>query len=396
MARAMSTPTGATKDQRMDSQRFTLWGWHLSYYTGKVLCYLRYKKIPHTHTPVTMWTLMGRIKRKTGSAVMPVLTTPQGEWLQDSSAIIDHLEVLHPGPSIWPDTPVQRFVASLMETWGDEWWVPMAMHTRWSHPENYSAFEAEAGPALLPYFPKWMQRKAVARTASVLRNYLPAVGVRPEQFTVMDRWTDAMLDHLDLHFSQHAYLLGGRPSMGDFGLVGTMYGHFAHDPWPARELIAPRPHLQAWVDRMASRPEKSQSQWSEHGWLAEDQIAPSLIPVVASIFQEFLPMVEAINQQVTSLLATWPRAKVLPRSLKDIACPMGQAVFHRAAFPYTLWMVQRTLDLYRSMSIAEQITVRTWLENAVGKSDVDRLLDLKIPRLRRSGLRVVFDENSLA
>ena len=75
---------------------------------------------------------------------------------------------------------------------------------------------------------------------------------------------------------------------------------------------------------------------------------------------------------------------------------MGQAVFHRAAFPYTLWMVQRTLDLYRSMSIAEQITVRTWLENAVGKSDVDRFLDLKISRLRRSGLRVVFDENSLA
>ncbi|MBK6559244.1 MAG: hypothetical protein IPG16_19255 [Comamonadaceae bacterium] len=37
-----------------------------------------------------------------------------------------------------------------MEAWGDEWWIPMAMHTRWTYPENYALFEREAGSALLP------------------------------------------------------------------------------------------------------------------------------------------------------------------------------------------------------------------------------------------------------
>ncbi|MBK6559245.1 MAG: glutathione S-transferase C-terminal domain-containing protein [Comamonadaceae bacterium] len=39
-----------------------------------------------------------------------------------------------------------------------------------------------------------------------------------------------MLDLLDAHFAQHRFLFGERPTLGDFGLVGSMYGHLGRDP----------------------------------------------------------------------------------------------------------------------------------------------------------------------
>ena len=218
---------------------YTLYGWHLSYFTGKALCYLRYKRVPFVLKAVDMFTLMRRIKRETGAVVMPVLVTPQGEWIQDSSRIIDHIEAQYPEPSIIPATPLLRFVAYLIEAWGDEWWIPIAMHTRWSYPENYALFERDAGSSLLPWLPRFVQKLAVRKVANSLRAMLPKVGVRSEQFAVMDAWTRRTLDQLDMHFSRSPFLLGDAPTLADFGLVGTMYGHLGRDPWPARELVAP-------------------------------------------------------------------------------------------------------------------------------------------------------------
>jgi hypothetical protein len=63
---------------------------------------------------------------------------------------------------------------------------------------------------------------------------------------------------------------------------------------------------------------------------------------------------------------------------------MGQGLFRRAAIPYTLWMAQRTLDVYRAMNPLEQAQVRCWLASVGG----ERLLALDIPRLRLQGVRV--------
>ena len=362
-------------------EKLTLYGWHLCYFTGKVLCYLRYKQIPFVDQPVSLLTLTRRIKRKTGAAVMPVLRTPEGEWIQDSSIIMDRMEAVYPQRSVEPPTPVQRFASSLMEAWGDEWWIPMAMHTRWTYPENYALFEKEAGNSLLPHFPAFVQRRAVAYVASTLRGYLPSVGVRPEQYVLMDSWMARMLDLLDAHFAQQPYLFGGRPCVGDFGLVGSMYGHLGRDPWPARELIAPRPHLRAWIDRMAHPVENK----GHDEWLGGDRIAPTLDAIFRIIVKEFLPMLEGINRQVKAAPPGLIPGKALPRGLDDVEIPMGEGRFRRMAMPYTLWMAQRTLDVYRATDAQGQAQVRDWLFSVGGS----HFLELDIPRLRRSGLRVV-------
>jgi glutathione S-transferase len=369
----------------MTNPRYTLYGWHLSYFTGKVLCYLNYKRIPFVHKDVDIATLLWRIKRKVGASVMPVVVTPEQRWIDDSSLIIDHLEDRFPDAPVIPSTPVQRFASYLMEAWGDEWWVPIAMHTRWTYPENYALFEREAGKALLPNFPAFVQRRAVAKIAATLRGMLHTVGVRPEQFAEMDRWTNEMLDLLEQHFSRHSFLFGERPTLGDFGLVGTMYGHLGRDPWPARELIAPRPHLRAWIDRMAGG-----QGLKEAALIADDATAETLAPVFRSIFAEFTPLLEGINCQVKAAMPTLAAGRALPRRLEDVEALTRAGRFRRSALPYTLWMAQRTLDVYRQMSADEQQSVSDWLTPLGGAS----FLALDIPRLTLRGLRVTPDQSS--
>jgi len=360
-----------------------LYGWQVSYFTGKVRCYLDYKQIAYVEQPIHLWQLLVTLKRRTGASVMPVVRTAQGQWLQDSSDIIDHFETHQPTPTIVPPTPVQALAAYLLEAWGDEWWIPVAMHTRWSFPENYALFEREVGQHLLPGFSKPLQRRAAAHIASILRGMLHVVGIRPEQHDWLLRWTVHMLDMLDAHFRVHPYLLGGRPSLGDFGLVGPMYGHLGRDPWPARELVAPRPHLRAWIDRMAHPPRPA---CSDADWLPDDAIAPTLLPILQSIGAEFVPMVAAICETVQPLQQHFRPGQPLPRRLRDIRIPSRHGSFERAALPYTLWMAQRVRDQIDAATPPAQTLMRA----ALLDWGAEGLLQWPLPRLQRHALRVAF------
>ena len=59
--------------------------------------------------------------------------------------------------------------------------------------------------------------------------------------------------------------------------------------------------------------------------------------------------------------------------------------------PYSLWMAQRTLDVYRGMNPVEPQQVRAWLGSIGG----EQLLALDIPRLRLHGVRVAVESGRL-
>ncbi len=358
---------------------YLLYGWHLSYFTGKALCYLRYKQVDHALKPVNFYTLMHTIKKRTGAAVMPVLKTDDGKWIQDTSEIIDFIESRHPDYPVLPESPVQRFASLLLEAWGDEWWVPIAMHTRWTYPENYALFEQEAGQALAPWAPRFLQKRLAAKPARMLRSMLPMVGIVPEQIATMDGWTDQMLDALDRHFANHAFLLGQRPSLGDFGLVGTMYGHLGRDPWPKRELIEPREHLHAWLERM-----KSPAAHCRGELIAADRLPDSLFPVFQSVFKEFLPLVQHIGQLANAHASEHGVGKRLPRRIGYAETTMNGKPFRRGALPYMVWMVQRALDSYEAMNALEQQQVRNWLAS----HQAEHILNMNLPRVERDALSV--------
>jgi glutathione S-transferase len=360
---------------------YVLLGWELSYFTGKVRSYLRYKHIPYVERPIDLVGFRFRARRKSGAAAIPIVITPEGRWIQDSSEILDTLEARFPTRSIVPTTPVQRFVAYLLELWGDEFWIPAGMHTRWSHTENYELFEREVGAHLLPRMPRVLQDRAAAYAAGKMRQHLPMVGIVPSQMPLLDRWIEDTLDQLDRHFAVHPYLLGARPSIGDFGLVAPLYGHLGRDPWPTRELIAKRPHVRAYIDRMASPPP------STGDYLEGDRIPETLIPIVVSALREMLPMLEATRDAVVRHVASSPKTPIVPRGLDFVSHPLASGIYRRAALPYTLWMLQRMQDAHRRSSGGDQARVRAMLAE-LGAAG---WLDLEVPRVRRVGLRIAVD-----
>lgn len=361
------------------SKPYVHYAWHLSYFSGKTRSYLRYKGIPHVEKAIDLYTFAVRAPKRTGASVMPIVVTPEGEWLQDTSRIIDALERRFPDAPVVPTTPVQRFAAYLLELWGDEWWLPVAMYTRWWHPENYPLFLNDAGRGLLPGFPRILRDRAGAYAASKMRGHLPALGINVQQVPLMDRWTRDALDRLDAHFATTPYLFGTRPSLGDFGLIGPMYAHLGRDPWSKRELIDPRPHLRAWVDRL------QQPQPASGEFLAGDQIPETLDRVIRAFMPEMLGLLQETLRETRSVMARLEPGRRLPRGFGEIEFPMAGGRYRRVAMPYMLWMVQRLLDQHRAMKPADQAAVRNWLQTLGG----DTLLDQQIPRLRLQGLRLI-------
>ena len=358
---------------------YKLHSWHLSYFSGKLRAYMRFKGLDFEDQPVNAFNLLVRIPRKTGVQVMPVVQTREGDWLQDTTDIITRLEALHPTPSISPPAGLASVLSMLLEAWADEWWIPIAMHYRWTFAENYALFENEGGKALLPHAPTIVRNKAIAVAARLLRSYLPAVGVVPEQYGVMEDWTNATLDELETHFENSSYLFGARPTVADFALVGPMYGHLNRDPMPKRTLLDTRPHLQSWVNRVhGGVPASSAS-------ATESQLPETLTPILRAVLQEFLPMVWAGVDEVKRHV-TKHNSRVgdsLPRSLATVRFPMGNAEFSRQAMPYTLWMMQRVQDHHRALGANEQRRVDDWFEGMNASSP--GAWDLG-PKLERRGL----------
>jgi hypothetical protein len=64
--------------------RYFLYSMQLSWYSAKVRPYLRYRRLPFDERTPTFREYNVEIKRRVGHAVVPVVITPEGEWLQDS------------------------------------------------------------------------------------------------------------------------------------------------------------------------------------------------------------------------------------------------------------------------------------------------------------------------
>src|SRR5260370_24573174 len=106
-------------------------GAEMSPYSVKVRSYFRYKAIPH------QWILRNaasqtEYEKHARIPIIPLVVTPEGTGIQDSTPIIERIEKLYPEPSIHSDDPVARFISALVEEFGDEWGNKWMFHYRWA------------------------------------------------------------------------------------------------------------------------------------------------------------------------------------------------------------------------------------------------------------------------
>ena len=261
-----------------------LYGVPHSLYTGIARCYLRTQGIPYTEIPTSHPDFAERIMPVIQRSIIPVLETPEGETVQDSLDIIDHFEQQGVRYSAYPQGLLQRVLGVIIAYYGTQAMLPHAMHYRWTYRDDQEGFlrdqfAAGAGEALAD---KIMSR---------MNSYLPQLGVTDHTIPEIEASYEQLLDTLNVHFAEHPYLFGGRPSIADYGLIGPLFAHLGRDPVPGNIMKTRAPKVFRWVERMTA-PGLDTPEFPGYGddFLADDAIPETLEPLLRQIADEIFPM----------------------------------------------------------------------------------------------------------
>lgn len=234
----------------MSERPYTLYYLDPSYYSGKLQAYLHFKELPVEEVYVP-WLELSRIALPaTGVVEVPMLITPDGVWLRDTTSIIEHLEVRYPASSVLPEDAYQRFFCRLIEDYADEWMWRPALHYRWSYAldnaTNARRFVDEF--FFMPPGLRTLGRRYIARRQK--RTYVIGDGITAKTRDHVEGVYLQTLDRLQRIFERRAYLFGAAPSLADYGFFASMYRHFSLDPTPARIMRDRAPAVFEWVARM--------------------------------------------------------------------------------------------------------------------------------------------------
>jgi glutathione S-transferase len=380
---------------------YRLFAWDFSYFSAKVRAYCAYKAHHGAFTFEEVLATQEIIRQlmipATGSNVVPQVQAADGSWLQDSSEIIDVLESRHPVAPVIPSTPRQRLVSYLIELLADEWMLPWGFWERWhyslsSTEPNHEPFNAQQWGKIFAPGQAGQARRDAARF--VFREFmkidapdtaetgpfagLPQLGVTARSESA---WTDSMkhmLSILESHFDRHDYVLGGRPTLADFALMGPLYPHLYKDPVPGFMMRTEFPLICEWIDRMNGSTEAGARSWRQAAYelqegelvprtcatddgdvLEGDRVPETLLPLIGVFFNEMWPVLKSSINVLSAYIESGAHAPESPLPFKSFYAPAefsalqskGGALSHefelggvresRMVSPYQIWMLCR-------------------------------------------------------
>ncbi|MDG2336214.1 MAG: glutathione S-transferase family protein [Myxococcota bacterium] len=420
-----------------------------SVFSAKVRAYLRFKHgqsdlgSGYEDILVTPELIAKLLIPRSGSPALPQIETPDGDWLQDSSEIIDHCERSHRQIAVIPDAierPKQRLASYLVELLSDEWLIVPACWERWFFSEDgrepsHRAFNEQQWGAIFG-----AGKDGLARRAAGAKFFESAFGISeaktqprgpyaglihlgctPATQPAWQKSLQRILQALEIHFGQHDYLLGGRPSLADYSLLGPLYAHFYRDPVPGFALRCFYPLICEWVERTNAEGclnarrygQKLYSVGSDGSlmgreamsdggdWLADDEVPETLDPIFEIFFDEMWPFLCASTDAFKAFLEGEDH-KVggeLPRKTFTaspgfehfqtgegaLTAPfeIGGIQARRMVVPNQIWMLQRIEGAMRG---APRQTLEPWLARFPAASEWLSLGDrLKGCAIRKQG-----------
>ena len=365
------------------SNEYILYGAPMSLYTGKARAYLIFKKLPYTEVFSSLKVYKSIIVPKTGVRFIPVLKTPEDEYLQDTADIIDTLEKRHPERSVTPTTAKQKLLSYLFEIWADEWLVIPAMHYRWNK-ANFPFIYQEFGKVITPNMPGFIRAFIGKKIGAKFKGFVPMLGITEKSIPAIEDWYENhVLPLLDKHFREHDYLLGSKPCLGDFGLMGPLYAHLYRDPAPGALMQKIAPNVAKWVERM------NQPQDVEGKFLADDFIPDTLLALLTRIFKEQWPVLTNTVKSLETWVEQNPQITNIPRTIGEHRFTIGDMTEKRAIGTFHHWKVQRILDCYHQFDDQQKLLVDIFLQSVGGLGSMQ--LEIK-KRLCRVNNKLEFSE----
>lgn len=356
----------------------TLYGAPLSLYTGRARSYLIKAGLVYRETtPITPHyrdVVLPKAGRRQG---MPTIETADGEVIRDGAAIIDHFEAIA-GRPFSPTTPKQRVLSRLFDVIGAEGLLRPAMHYRWNFPEENLDFLRFHFEQVMPRGPE--REKNGEKAANAMRAACMAFGAVPDTFALVESLYHEFLAKLERHFEDQPYLLGGKPCVGDFGMIAPLYGHLGRDPKPLSLMQKEAVRVYRWVERM-NRPEPDVGEFEiqDGAYLADDRVPDSLIDLLKHVAIDFVPetiaAADCINGWIDEQSDLAPGTQLV-RGVGQGSFEVRGITINALAQPYRFFLLKLVQDEFESLDESAQKDVRAMLD-ACGMSAV---LDAKLSR----------------
>jgi len=258
-----------------------IFGAEMSPYSVKVRSYFRYKGIPHQWIPRNTET-QAEYQKYAKLPIVPLVVTPSGEGIQDSTPILERFEALHPEPGIHPSDPPSAFVSALLEEFGDEWGNKWMFHLRWAREVDQISAAGRLARAMAPEAGEEQHAGMAAQIRERMVGRVWFVGSNAQTAPqIEDSFREALV-LLDAHLAPRPYLMGARPAFADFGLWGQIYEAWT-DPTAGALVEGRAPHVLDWVHRMLwPRAEGDFEPWP--------RLEPTLLPLLErQVGRLFLP-----------------------------------------------------------------------------------------------------------
>lgn len=347
-----------------------------SLYSGRARSYLIKAGIPFREMSTGHESFKAEVLPKAGLPTIPTLQTPQGEVIRDGAKIIDHFEAQN-GNAFQPKGVKQQALSLLFDAIGAEGLLRPAMHYRWNFLEQNEAF--------VHYHFLHSQRLTDTREDKTqymmgrMKTVAGLWGVVPERHELIEGLYLELLQKLNQHFEQMPYLFGGRPSIGDFGMLAPLYAHLGRDPMPASLMKQQAVRVYRWVERM-NRPDQDAPEYFDTGddYLDDDAIPQALFGVLTLLSEDFVPETVAHAQSINNWLTTnapepgAPAERTLGKANFEVR---GQSM-ESVCQPYRFALLQRVQSFYDSLGNDEKSEISDLLAHC-GMSE---LLDIRLNR----------------
>ncbi|MEO9469744.1 glutathione S-transferase family protein [Parasphingorhabdus sp.] len=324
-----------------------VYGSRISYYTGKLEAYLRYKNIAYTPLP-TPYGEAKMLKEKVGAVQMPIVDD-DGQWMSDTTPIIMHLETEHPDNPVLPKDPVVGFISHLIEDYGDEWLWRSAMYYRWwyrydrQHASNVLTDEVMGHIKL----PRWVKLKMIVRRQ--VNHYVKRDGVTETTRHHIEQSYHNALAALTAMLENRPFLLGNAPSLADFGMMGPMFRHYGQDPTPQEIMRNTAPAVFEWVARM---------------WRAKNQVQPEF---VAQVPEDAAPLLKEICE--THLVQLTANAEAFTDNKERFDMTVQGCDYRDIAVSqYRVWCLEELRRRFDLLSADQQKSVKALLPH--GEAEV--------------------------
>ena len=353
-----------------------LFGMPASLYTARARSYLIKQRIAFEEA-IPADPAWPEITRRIGRWIIPVLQLPDGEIVQDGVAIIDHFEAQGVPLPADADTPVHRAIGQLFELFGGEGLLRPAMHYRWNFDaDNIDFLRRDFVSSLMPGANAETETAIFAASSGRMRKAGASFGVGAATAETIEQSYHALLGLLDAHFAIHPYLLGGRPTRGDYGLIAPLHAHLARDPHPSAIMKRGYHRVWRWVERM-NVPHAQHDGLAPHGdaLIADDGVPPTLLALLRFIAEDFQPELAAHVAFANDWLAARPDLAAGSNGLDDPgARGIGMASFDwrghaiaTAVLPYRFWLLERLQHsampevtvLFEDVGLGAMLTMRT-------------------------------------